>query len=530
MLLVTADEMRELDRATIEGGHAAGAELMERAGAAVVRIMERHYGALLGLRVLVLCGPGNNGGDGFVAARHLEARGAEVQVGVMTDPKRIKGDARTHLEALEAVGVPIIPAADEEVLRRLVDSRDRWDFGLDALLGTGARGVPEGPVAAAVQVLRELDEAGTQVVAVDVPTGVNADTGEIARRAVRADLTVTFGAPKRGHYLYPGRAFVGTLEVADIGLVMPEPGSPRHRVELATPEMMAALVPRRDPRAHKGSAGRVLVVGGSPGLTGAVTLAAHAATRSGAGYVQAAIPASLNDVLEVKLTEEMTLPSPETGQRTLSSAALALLLASAAKVHVVALGSGMSRDPDAAELARRLTAEVTCPLVIDADGLNAFEGKTDELVRGAAPRVLTPHLGEMARLSGRPAAELESRRIDAAREWAQTWNSVLLLKGAPTVTAAPDGRATVNPNGNPGMATAGMGDVLTGTIAALIAQGLDPYDAARLGAFVHGLAGDLAAQYQGQHGLSAGDALGALPRALLRLVQLRDEGLEKRGG
>jgi NAD(P)H-hydrate epimerase len=322
---------------------------------------------------------------------------------------------------------------------------------------------------------------------------------------------------------------VGALEVVDIGLVMPDPGSPGYPVELATASAMAELIPERDPRAHKGSAGRVLVVGGSAGLTGAVALAAHAATRAGAGYVQACVPESLNDILEVKLTEEMTIPCPETGGRALSIASLDTLRASAARVHVVALGSGLSRDPEAAELARRFAAGADCPLVIDADALNAFQEHAGSLARLGVPRILTPHVGEMARLTGTGIESIESRRIDAAREWAGVWGAVVVLKGAPTVTAAPDGRATVNPTGNPGMATAGMGDVLTGVIAALVAQGLGTYDAARLGVYAHGLAGDRAAEARGQHGLSAGDVLEAVPHVMLELAKQRDEALENKG-
>ena len=523
MLLVTAEEMRRLDRATIEGGHATGEILMERAGAGVVEALERRYGPILGLRVLVLCGTGNNGGDGFVAARHLRGRGAEVHVALLGDRARVRGEALAHLERMTASGLDLTPIASEEALERLVASRDAWDFALDALLGTGAHGEPEGLVAAGVEALRQVDEAGTHVLALDLPTGVDADTGAIARRAVRADLTVTFGCPKRGHLLYPGRAFVGALEVVDIGLAPDALAATPSPVRLATPAAMAALLPARDPRAHKGSVGRVLVVGGSTGLTGAVALAARAALRSGAGYVQAAIPRSLNDVLEVKLTEEMTLAMPETPERTLALAALEPLLARAGEADAVALGSGLSRHREAAELARRAVAECDRPLVIDADGLNAFEGHTESLARAQAPRVLTPHLGEMRRLTGIDTDTLEANRIDLTREWARRWRAVIVLKGAPTVTATADGHTTVNPTGNPGMATAGMGDVLTGAIAALIAQGLGPYDAARLGVYLHGMAGDLVAAEMGQAGMVAGDVAEAMPRALMTLVRLRTE-------
>jgi NAD(P)H-hydrate epimerase len=533
MLLLTADEMRRLDRATIAGGFVPGAELMERAGAGVAAAMERRYGPPLGLRVLVLSGPGNNGGDGFVAARHLRAGGAAVSVGVLGSLEKVRGDARAHLDRMQAAGLAAVALEREEDLARLVAAHDQWDFALDAVLGTGARGEPEGLVAAAVQALRELDERGTHVVAVDLPTGVNADAGTIARRAVRADLTVTFGCPKRGHYLYPGRAFAGALEVVDIGLVTSD-GDPRgFPFTLATAAEIADLLPQRDPRAHKGSVGRVLIAGGSPGLTGAVTLAARAATRSGAGYVQCAVPAGLNDILEAKLTEEMTLPMPQSEARTLAPAAAEAILAHAAAVDVMVVGSGISRDAEAAELARRLVAGSPSPVVLDADGLNAFAGRAELLAssrgQARAARVLTPHLGEMSRLTGLAPAELESRRLDACREWAMRWGCVLVLKGAPTVTAAPDGRATVNPTGNPGMATAGMGDVLTGVAAALLAQGLAPYDAARAAVFVHGLAGDHCARTIGPVGFGAGDAVEALPAVLAELIRLRDERLEHPG-
>ncbi len=542
MLLLTADEMRRLDRATIEGGVLPGLELMERAGAGVVAALERRHGSPLGLRVLVLCGPGNNGGDGFVAARHLRAHGADVAVGLLGARDRVRNDALAHLVALEATGQAVTALTGEADLARLTGARDAWDFALDAVLGTGARGEPEGMVAAAVQVLRELDERGTHVIAVDLPTGVNADTGAIARRAVRADLTVTFGAPKRGHFLYPGRAFCGALEIVDIGLVTADADPAGFPFTLATAGEIALLLPQRDPRAHKGSVGRVLIAGGSPGLTGAVTLAARAATRAGAGYVQCAVPAGLHDVLEVKLTEEMTLPMPQGPDRTLAAAAAEPILERAAQADVLVVGSGLSRDPAAAALARRLVADSPCPLVLDADGLNAFQWRTEPLNatraawsptapqgRARVTRVLTPHLGEMSRLTGVPPADLEARRLDACREWAMKWGCVLVLKGAPTVVAGPDGRASVNPTGNPGMATAGMGDVLTGIVAALLAQGLAPYDAARAAVFAHGMSADECTRAIGPVGFSAGDVAAALPRVLAALLRARDEEIERGG-
>jgi len=523
MRLVTAAEMRALDGATIASGSASGFELMERAGRGVADVLERRHGAMLAWRVLVLAGTGNNGGDGFVAARELAARGADVVVGIAGAPERLRGDARAHYERLAGarVGAATVFASEED-LARLVAMRDGWDFALDALLGTGARGAPEGPIAAAVQALRELDERGTRVIAVDVPTGVDADTGAIARRTVRADLTVTFGCPKRGQWLYPGRAFTGALEVVDIGLVdRVADETAAAWTEITSFSEMAAFVPHRGPRAHKGSVGRVLVIGGAPGMIGAVALAARGAARSGAGYVTAAVPASLADVLAAKLTEEMVLAVPESSARTLCAGALPDLFARAAANDVVALGSGLSRHPEARAAALALLARSDRTVVVDADALNAL-GQGDAVGVGlhgpaGAARILTPHLGEMARLTGLDPTALEADRIEQARQWAQRWNAVVVLKGAPTVTARPGGHVTVNSSGNPGLATAGTGDVLCGTIAALAAQGLSAYDAARFGAFVHGEAGDRAAHLLGVHGMCAGDVVEELPRAMKRL-------------
>ena len=522
MWLLTAEAMRRLDRATIEAGHASGETLMERAGSAVVQAMERRYGPLLGLRVLVLCGTGRNGGDGFVAARHLRARGAVPRVGLLGARGRVKDEARVHLERMEADGVRATPVESDEALAKLLAPADEWDFALDALLGTGARGAPEGLVASGVQALRDLDDQGTRVVAVDLPTGVDGDRGTVARRAVRADLTVTFGAAKRAHFLYPARAFAGALEVADIGLLPPPGGDPDYTIEVATAAAMAARVPVRDPRAHKRSVGQVLVVGGSVSLTGAVVLAARGATRAGAGYVQAMVPAGLLPLLAARLTSEMVIPAAESAGLALAPDSRSAVLEQAGRCDALVLGPGISREPGALELARAVALGASIPAVVDADALNAFEGCAERLREAHGPRVLTPHLGEMARLTGLASEALEAGRIDEPRAWAKRWNVVVVLKGAPTVIAAPDERVTVNPTGNPGMATAGAGDVLGGAIAALIAQGLEPYEAAGLACYVHGRAGDLVAARRGQQGMCAGDLAEALPEAIFELARLRD--------
>ena len=497
--------MRARDRATIERGVASGAELMERAGQRVAGAIERVFGPVLALRVLVLCGPGNNGGDGFVVARALHQRGANVHAALCAPRERVQGDAAGHLALAEQLGLAV-PSLEAATLTALADGPE-WDIAVDALLGTGSEGEPRGAIASACDALQRLAARGTRIVAVDLPTGASADRGTLSPHAVPAALTVTFGALKRAHVLWPSRAACGRIECEDIGLVADALPAP----EWPTPADIAALLPSRDPRAHKGSVGRVLVVGGAPGTTGAMTLATRAAIRAGAGYVRGAVPASLADVFAAAWVEAMPVACAETDARTLGLASLHLLRGEAAHADAMALGPGLSRHADAAELARALYAECTAPLVLDADGLVAFADAPDALRDAAGPRVLTPHLGELSKLTGETASELEAARIDVAIRCAARWNAVVVVKGAPTVTAAPDGRATVNPTGNPGMATAGAGDVLTGTVAALLAQGLGAYDAARAGVWLHGAAGDRVARERGAIGIAAGDLAEALP-------------------
>jgi len=518
--LLTAAEMRAVDRATIAAG-TPGEVLMERAGHGVAGALERRWGSPLAMRVLVLAGGGNNGGDGLVAARLLSSRGARVTAAVCAPRDRLKGDARAMGERLEGTRVRLEFPPDESALAACVASQDRWDFVVDALLGTGAEGEPRGLVAAACRHANALGAGGAHVLAVDLPTGVSSDDGRAAPDAVRAQVTVTFGHPRRGHYLWPGRGLRGELEVVDIGLVAPERAG-LMPAELATPIELASLLPGRDARAHKDTTGRALVVGGSAGLSGAVVLAARAAMRAGAGRVRVAAPASLQDVLAALLVEPTLVACGEDEHRALTLSALPAILAEAERADAVAVGCGLSRRPHAAALARELATRLDRPLVLDADALAALSPATDVLVPALrlapAPRVLTPHLGEMRRLTGLETAELEARRIDAARGWAQRWGAVLVMKGAPTVVAAPDGRVSVNSSGSPALATAGTGDVLTGVLVALLAQRLGAFDAARLAVYVHGRAGEIAEAEVGRLGVLAGDVIERLPRAYAELA------------
>jgi len=517
ILVLTAEEMRAADLATVHAGTPVEA-LMERAGLGAVDAIERAFGTQRGYRVHVVCGLGNNGGDGSVVARLLAARGAHVELRLLGDAARLSGAARVNYERLAAAGVVRVDRAPAR----------EPDLVVDAVIGTGAHGAL--PEAFRTALVEATASPRARVVALDLPTGLDADTGRaltVGGWVLRADLTVAFAHLKPAHVLEPGRAACGAIAVVDIGV---EPAGDAGRVatpplELATPGALEALVPRRAPDAHKGDAGRVLVVGGSRGLAGAVALSGLSALRAGAGLVTVALPASIEPLVKPAMLEVMTLPLPDRGAGALGPEARVAILAHAETAQVLAAGPGLSRGAGSAELARRLIAESPVPVVLDADGLNACAGRADELFAAGARRaalVVTPHVGEMARLSGLEAPAIDAGRLDVARRFARAWDAVVVLKGAPTVVAAPDGRATVNATGNPGMATAGMGDVLTGAVAGFIAQGLLPYDAARLAVFVHGLAADLAHGDVGPLGLVAGDVMTRLPRAIRILCGAAD--------
>lgn len=518
MHLLTAAEMRAVDQATVAAGTPV-ATLMERAGRGVAATLERVHGSPLAMHVTVFAGGGHNGGDGLVAARALAERGAHVTVIVCAT--RLAAATQDALARLEGTRVRVQHAADDAAFDACMASPAPCDVALDALLGTGAEGAPRGTVARACAQLAVLRARGVRIVTVDLPTGVASDDGSVSSGAVQADLTVTFGAPRRGHWLWPGRAHRGRLEVIDIGLVSAADAG-LAPVELATLDALATLVPVRDPRSHKTRNGRALLVGGAPGMTGALVLAAQGALRSGAGYVRVAAPASLLDTLAAHLVEAMPVGCGEDDQRTLTSSALPRLLDEAARADAVAVGNGMSTRPRAAAIVRELATHLDRPLVLDADALTALAPAAEQLVPALrlapAPRILTPHLGEMSRLTGQTPEELEARRIDTAHGWAMRWGVTLVLKGAPTVVAAADGRVSVNPTGSAVLATAGTGDVLTGAIVSLLAQGLPPYDAARLAVYAHGLAGELAESRIGALGVTASDVAASLPAAFTRIT------------
>jgi len=502
--LVGSAEMREIDRAAIEGFGIPSLTLMDRAGRAVAEAA-LELAAPKG-RFVIVCGAGNNGGDGYVAARLLRGAGRDTRVLALAPPEKLSPDARAVREQAERAGVPIDEAGELAAVDAGVG-----DVVVDALLGTGLSRAPEGALAGAIARIETARVAGARVLAVDVPSGLSADTGRPLGACVRADRTVTFGFQKRGLVLHPGAAQAGEVIVADIGI----PAEAARRVpvgcELLSEIEARLLVPPRAPDAHKGDAGRLLVVAGSAGKTGAAHLALTGALRGGAGLVTLA---ARPDVLPFALAgRPEAMSAALAGKGPLARADLQALLALAEDADAIALGPGIPRGKETAELLRAFLSRAKKPAVVDADGLNALAEAPAAIAELGVPLVLTPHPGEMARLCGIGIDDVQADRIGVAMGRAKAWDVTVVLKGARTVVADPAGPPAVVPTGNAGLATGGTGDVLAGLCGALLAGGLPPPAAGRAAAWVHGRAGDLAAQRFGERGLVAGDlgeAIGAV--------------------
>jgi NAD(P)H-hydrate epimerase len=516
MYLVTASEMQEMDRQTIQSFGIPGLVLMENAGRGATWFFLEKFPELKSRRVGVMAGRGNNGGDGYVMARYLSQHDICVTVYLLSEQSKVKGDAAANLKFLDALGVPVIELPDETTFRgRIADLRSE-DIWIDAILGTGLKSEVRGYFKSAIDFLNSLERP---VFAVDIPSGLNADTGQPCGTCVHARATATFGLAKTGHMIYPGAAHVGELKVIDIGI-------PRHVVEkvapkqfLLTAEHLHAGLNPREPDIHKGRTGHLLVVAGSPGKTGAAAMTAMAAVRCGAGLVTLAIPASLNRILEVQVVEAMTQPLPETADSALGDAAFASIMALLDGKRCLALGPGLGSAPETRQLVLNLIEESPVPLVVDADGLNLLAGDTTVLKRRKAPVILTPHPGEMARLIQKSVAQIQADRIASAREFAMHHAVHLVLKGAGSVIAHPDGTVFVNPTGNSGMASGGMGDVLTGAIAGLLAQGYTLESAAQIGTYLHGAAADTMAATVGPWGYLATEVMAALPGEIKKLLE-----------
>jgi NAD(P)H-hydrate epimerase len=505
MKVVTAKEMQEIDRRTIKDCGVHGPVLMERAGLAVAdRIREMFQPG----KAVVLAGAGNNGGDGIVVGRELHNSGWNVKVILLLKEDKLSRDCLAQYRTAKKLGVPID-------FRTKIDEKDTHAaVVVDAIFGTGLGRDIKGSLANTIDL---LNASGAPVVSVDIPSGVSSDTGKIMGTAVRARATVTFGAPKKGHFLYPGAEYAGEIFVEDIGF----PGEFFDDIKctLLEQEIMAALVPPRPVYSHKGHYGHVLVVAGSSGKTGAAFMAAKACLMSGAGLVTLGVPETLMDVFQSRVTEEMCLPLPDYGDGTLSDKALKPIVDFLGrKADALAIGPGIGISEDIKALISELAVTVAVPSVMDADALNALEGKTAVFKKAKAPVVITPHPGEFSRLSGKSRDDIEADRIEAARAFSGEAGVTLVLKGVPTVVAEPEGEVFINPTGNPSMAKAGSGDVLTGMVASFLAQGLGPVEGSTLGVYMHGLAGDIAAAELGLQSVLASDIIKAIPEAFKKTL------------
>ncbi len=520
MKLATASQMREIDRHAIEEVGIPGIVLMENAGAGCARVVMERFETEADAGVCVVCGTGNNGGDGFVIARHLWNNGFPVEVFVLGRGAQIKGDAKTNYEILEKLDVPVtevVNADDAELLDAEIDGAG---VVVDAIFGTGLDREVAGAHRRAIEA---INASGAKVVAVDMPSGLDSDGGRILGAAVFAEITCTFGIAKIGQYTHPGYLHCGEVILIDISL----PGYAPHDFGLTANVLepysfLPMFAPRADD-AHKGSFGHVLVVGGSPGLTGAPAMTALAALRTGAGLASLAVPGDLALAMEAKLLEVMTYALAQGASGTVTDEAVERVLALLPGKNVLALGPGMGQSPEAARFIAKLLPKLTVPVVIDADALNNIAADTSVLKRCPTDVVITPHPGEMARLVGRETAAVVSDRLGVAAGFAQKHGVTVVLKGARSVVATPSGDTWINVTGNPGMATAGSGDVLTGVIAGLIAQHKNVRDCTLVGVYLHGLAGDIAYEHVGERGMIASDILMALPEATIELENLHDE-------
>lgn len=490
-----AEEMRATDAWAIKQQGVPSLELMETAGRAVAEAADE---IATSSRAAIVCGKGNNGGDGLVAARALRETGFDVDALLLSPADELSDDSKANVDRFD--GARQVDPGD------LADAMAGAGVVIDAVFGTGFAGAPRGPAVAAIEALNQVD---APVVATDIASGVNASTGEVEGAAVAADVTVTFHAPKLGHWIAPGKEHTGELRVAPIGIPDGAPVEPN--AGLIGPRVLE-LAPSRAAGSTKFSSGQVLIVGGSRGLTGAVCLAALASVRTGAGYATVAVPADLEHIFEIKLTEVMSLGCASRDGR-LRPAASEQILGAAERAACVVLGSGMGREQGTQRLIQELTERIEAPLVIDADGLNAHAARIENLAARKYPFVLTPHAGEMGRLLDRDSKEIEAKRAESAREAASRSGGIVLLKGDDSIVT--DGnRLAVNTVSSPQLATAGTGDVLSGMIAALIARGMDPFAATCAAVVAHSRAGRAAGDRVGHDSVIAGDVIESIPAGL----------------
>jgi len=513
MKVVTSKQMREIDRKAIEENNLSGLALMENAGLKIFQSLKNIYPNLRLKKIIIFSGSGNNGGDGFVVARHLYDYGVKAKVFLLAPFSKIKGEAGENLNIIDKMGVELIEVETVK-LEEIQETLQNSDLIIDAILGTGLQGRVTGLKA---KIIDLINITGKEVVAIDVPSGLNADTGKIEGPCIKATHTITLALPKIGLLLFPGASYVGKVTVEDIGIPFYLLKNKKLKTNMVTKEIVKLLLPSRAAYTHKGSFGKVLILAGSVGMTGAAYLASEAAMRSGTGIVILGIPRSLNPIMEVKLTEVMTLPLAETEKQSLGEDAKETILKLMKDFSVLGIGTGISRQLETQRLVRKIIEKSTIPLVVDADAIYALSEDTNILKKAEAPLIITPHPGEMAKLINKDIDYILDNQLNITRKIAQKFGIVVVLKGARTIIANKEGEVYINVGDNSGMATGGSGDVLTGIICSLIAQGTDNFSAAITGVYIHSLAGNLARDIKGERGMIAGDILSQVPQAFLNL-------------
>lgn len=514
MKVVIAKEMQNIDRKAIEEYGIPGIVLMENAGSGVVSSLLKRFPDINDKKVGVLAGKGNNGGDGLAVARLLTDKGIATVVYLLSKKDMLKGDAKTNLEKAEEMGVKIFEITSLDELETVKDDALKNDIFVDAIFGTGLNSGVKGYY---IDVIKFINSSKKFILSIDIPSGLSSDTGEIIGEHINADMTVSLCLPKVGEILYPAAEYAGNLEVVDIGIPESIIDKENIKVNLIEEKDVIGLLPKRKPDSHKGTYGHLVVIAGSRGKGGAAMMACLSALRAGAGLVTAAIPSCINLAFETGIPEVMTLPLPDTEDGTIDVSASDILLKFINGKSAILIGPGITINPSTSALIKKIVKEIKCPVLIDADGLNILADDIGLLKGRHSPVIVTPHPGEMARLLNTTSKKVQGDRIGAGRRLATEYGIYVILKGARTIIATPDGDVYINPTGNPGMATAGTGDVLSGIIAGFLCQGLSAKDASILGVYLHGLAGDIAAANLSQTALIASDLIRALPETIKRV-------------
>ncbi|MFH1448821.1 MAG: NAD(P)H-hydrate dehydratase [bacterium] len=514
MKVANVNQMYEIDKMATEKYFMPSIILMENAGIKSIESLHQLFPDLKFKKVAVFVGPGNNGGDGLVIARHLFNQDISVEVFLMMDEEKAKGIAETNLKIVKSLKIPIRKANSIENFQKEKDELFSFDLIIDAILGIGGK---ERLSDHFVEIINCLNSLKKPIISLDIPSGINGDSGKLLGTSIKATYTFTFGLPKIGMFLSPGINYLGKLLILDLGFPKDLLKDPNLCLNYLEKEDISLLLPKRLKDDHKGRCGKIFLLAGSRGMTGAATLSSQAALLTGSGIVTLGIPESLNSIMEVKLTEVMTHPIPETPLGSFSYKGYSTIMNLISKFQSIALGPGIGREKETIKLIHNLVESINIPMVIDADAIFALAEKPEILKKAKAPVIITPHSGELAHFLKTKIEDILINRIFYAQKVALEYNLVLVLKGTNTIIATPTGEVFINSTGNPGMASPGMGDVLTGIIGGFLAQGLNALEASKLGVYLHGLSGDIALKERGELSLIASDVLNDIPQAIKHL-------------